>query len=121
MAVQGRVAQADNGAIGFDTTVPLNSATANTYFSQNFRFCVRYVSRDDAGRQYNAANGSADLSEPETSAIMQSGLALMVVQHVEQTHPTLFAVARCLEAKQGGQNRGTQAAHRSDQAFGKTP
>jgi hypothetical protein len=82
MAVQGRVAQADNGAIGFDTTVPLNSATANTYFSQNFRFCVRYVSRDDAGRQYNAANGSADLSEPETSAIMQSGLALMVVQHV---------------------------------------
>jgi hypothetical protein len=82
MIVQGRVAQANNGAIGFDTTTPLNSATANTYVSQSFRFCIRYVSRDDAGRQYNAENGSADLSEAEASAIMQSGLALMVVQHV---------------------------------------
>jgi hypothetical protein len=84
MALQSRIAQADNGAIGFDTTVPLNSTTANTYFSQNFRFCIRYVSRNDAGRQYNARGGTADLSVDETAAIMRSGLALMVVQHVAQ-------------------------------------
>jgi Domain of unknown function (DUF1906) len=84
MALQARIAEADIGAIGFDTTVPLNSTTANSYFSQNFRFCIRYVSRNDAGRQYNAKSGTADLSADETAAIMRSGLALMVVQHVAQ-------------------------------------
>src|SRR5580658_3939602 len=74
MALPGRVAAAASGLIGFDIDEPLNLATARNYAAQGFKFCARYVSREP---QIGAGNLTAD----EASAILQAGLALMVVQH----------------------------------------
>ncbi len=82
MAVAGIVVQASPGLIGFDVTNALTLAEARLYFAKNFRFCVRYVSRDDASRDANQRRGTPDLSEAETDAILMSGMALMAVQHV---------------------------------------
>jgi hypothetical protein len=84
MAIQASVSPAVAGSIGFDTTDPLTLAAASSFFARNYRFCVRYVSRDEVSRNGNAARGVPDLSESEASAILQSGLALMAVQHVEE-------------------------------------
>jgi hypothetical protein len=81
MALSGTVARAPAGLIGFDQTGRLNSAQAKQYFSQGYKFCVRYVSRDNAGRAANANNGAPDISAAEAQNILSAGLALMVVQH----------------------------------------
>jgi hypothetical protein len=81
MALVGSVGPAAPGVIGFDSATKINSAQANRYFSQGYRFCVRYVSRDDASRQHNENHGTPDLSETEAQGILSAGLALMVVQH----------------------------------------
>jgi len=73
MALQSRIAQADNGAIGSIRPSLSIPRTANSYFSQKFQICIRYVSRNDAGRQSNARGGTADLAADETAAIMRSG------------------------------------------------
>ncbi|WP_440521846.1 glycoside hydrolase domain-containing protein [Sphingomonas sp.] len=73
---------ATNGAMGFDTAVPLTNAQIASFVAQGYSFCVRYVSRTDASRQANHDNGTADLSAAEAKLIVDGGLALMVVQHV---------------------------------------
>ncbi len=67
--------QATDGAKGFDTNTPLTTTLANDFASDGYDFCVRYVAR--GGRR-----GRNDLSSTEVEAIIDSGLALMVVQHV---------------------------------------
>jgi hypothetical protein len=90
MPLQGSAQPAWNGAIGFDIATRLNSADAGKYASQGYRFCIRYVSRDEDTRRYNDANGTPDLSESEAEEILAAGLALMVVQHcpLPGWHPT---------------------------------
>jgi hypothetical protein len=81
MPLSGTVARAPAGLIGFDETAKLNSAQAKTSASKGYKFCVRYVSRNSAGRAANASNGTPDLSAGEAQTILDAGLALMVVQH----------------------------------------
>lgn len=59
--------------LGFDCDVPLSASTASAFVANNYRFVVRYVSR--------GAPEDGDLTVNEISAILDSGLALMVVQH----------------------------------------
>jgi hypothetical protein len=85
MSVQGTVSQATQGAIGFDTAVPLTAKVAKAYVAQGFQFVVRYVSRTDKSRANNEKSGLGDVSEAEAKLILASGLSLMVVQHVATT------------------------------------
>lgn len=81
MNLPGSVVSASPGLIGFDTTTALNSAQAKQYYSQGYRFCIRYISRDDATRKANSKNGTPDLAFDDGEAILNSGMALMAVQH----------------------------------------
>jgi len=74
MTIAGEVIQAQAGIIGFDTTDRLNPATAKQYYNKGYRFCVRYIARDGKSK-YD------DLIETEAQAIVNSGMALMAVQH----------------------------------------
>ena len=85
MPLAGHVTDAADGAIGFDTALPLALQTAQAYVARGYKFCVRYVSRTDASRQHNQVQGRADLSPEEGQLILDTGLALMVVQHVAAT------------------------------------
>ena len=74
MTITGEVLQAQAGIIGFDTTDRLNPATAKQYYNKGYRFCVRYIARDGKSK-------FDDLIETESQAIVNSGMALMAVQH----------------------------------------
>lgn len=85
MTLSGLVQTATDGALGFDTAVPLDPSQADRYSAKGYQFCIRYVSRTDASRANNARNGLSDLSEAEAQLILSAGMALMVVQHVAAT------------------------------------
>jgi nucleotide-binding universal stress UspA family protein len=70
------------GTLGFDSNVPITAAIAKLYVARGYRFCIRYVSRDDGLRQYNSLHGTADISSSEANNILNAGMALMIVQHV---------------------------------------
>jgi hypothetical protein len=106
MALSGTVARAPSGLIGFDETEKLNSAQAKLYASKGYKFCVRYVSRDSAGRAANASRGTPDLSADEAQTILSAGLALMVVQHC----PLPGWVPTAAEGQTWGQNAASFAA-----------
>jgi hypothetical protein len=56
MVLQGRISQAPAGLIGFDTTDPLNPATAKQYFNKGYRYCLRYLSHNKNPKsQYDGA------------------------------------------------------------------
>ncbi len=74
MALPGTVQAAADDLLGFDTDSIVTASKAADFFTQGFRFCVRYVSRV-------AKQGSNDLSEPEALDLLDAGLALMAVQH----------------------------------------
>lgn len=76
MALQGRVSQAPAGVIGFDSSDALTAVTARQYFNRGFRFCVRYVSHDEA-----VPSSYRNLTADEGQAIIDAGLALFVIQH----------------------------------------
>ena len=82
MALSGTVQTAPDGAKGFDVNLTLTTATAKAFHDAGYRFVVRYV-----GRRQMASH---DLSSAEAKTILDAGLALMVVQHVENPgwHPT---------------------------------
>ena len=82
MTLPGTVARAPQGIIGFDSDTKINAAQAKQYFAKGFRFCIRYVSRDDASRKNNEKRGTPDLSIDEGRTILDSGMAIMTVQHV---------------------------------------
>ena len=75
MLLPGKVAAAAPGVLGFDTGEVVTAANAAAFFTQGYRFCVRYVSRV-------AQQGSDDLTAAEALAILGAGLALSPVQHV---------------------------------------
>jgi hypothetical protein len=76
MSLPGQVEGALPSVPGFDSDTTISSALAQRCFSQGYKFCVRYLS---LGQE-----SSADLSEQEATDILNSGLALMPVQHVRQ-------------------------------------
>ena len=70
----GAVQSAPAGVKGFDANTPISAAAAQAFYEKGYRFCVRYVGR--------VQMASYDLTAAEAKVILQSGLALMVVQHV---------------------------------------
>ncbi len=72
--LNGVLAQAPAGTIGFDTTEPLTLVSAKQFYNKGYRFVVRYVPRDNTSR-------FTDITQSEAEAILDAGLALMVVQH----------------------------------------
>jgi hypothetical protein len=69
-----RVTNACVDALGFDTDAKLTLDTAKE-LKKTYRFCLRYVSRQNKEQL-------GDLDNKEVKAILDAGLALMVVQHV---------------------------------------
>lgn len=76
MTLSGTVIEAPDGLRGFDCNQHLSTTQAKAFRDRGYRFCLRYVPR-------RVAN-PGDLSASEASGILQMGLALMVVQHVQR-------------------------------------
>ncbi len=75
MPLQGTIQSAPNGSVGFDTDTALTADTAAAFVAQGFQFAVRYLSR-------HPTESAGDLTTSEAQTILDSGLALMAVQHV---------------------------------------
>jgi hypothetical protein len=72
--LDGHVFTAADGLRGFDVDSVVTAAAAAAFYERGYRFCVRYVRRTRAHAD--------DLSAKEARNILQSGLGLMLVQHV---------------------------------------
>lgn len=75
MTLPGQVSSAPDGVRGVDTTERITSTIAAALHDHGYRFCVRYVRRDQP-------HASA-LSPAEANTLLRSGLGLMLVQYVE--------------------------------------
>lgn len=75
MSLTGSVRAAPAGVKGFDANTPITPEVAKQFLAGGYQFCVRYV-----GRLHMA---QTDISASEAQEILDAGLALMVVQHVE--------------------------------------
>jgi hypothetical protein len=71
----GSVQSAPEGAIGFDTDSVLTADSSQNFVGAGFSFAIRYLS-------LGLIEYEGDLSSGEAERILQSGLALMAVQHV---------------------------------------
>lgn len=75
MTLPGHVFTAPDGVRGFDTAEKISAATAAAFRRRGYRFCVRYVRRDQP-------HASA-LSASEARSLLAVGIGLMLVQYVE--------------------------------------
>ncbi|PHN05757.1 DUF1906 domain-containing protein [Flavilitoribacter nigricans] len=64
-------------AKGFDTNTKLNTDLAQQLKHAGYQFCLRYISR-------STAEDPRDLTAEEVGDILEGGLALMPVQHVDR-------------------------------------
>jgi hypothetical protein len=71
----GSVQSAPAGAIGFDADAVLTADACQNFAAAGFGFVIRYLS-------LGPTEDDGDLSSREAERILQSGLALMAVQHV---------------------------------------
>ena len=85
MELPGQIEGALSSAPGFDSDTVVTAAVAQQFFGEGYKFCVRYLS---LGQQ-----SPGDLSAQEAMDILNSGLALMPVQHVRAAgwSPSLWA------------------------------
>ena len=96
MPLSGSIQSAPSGALGFDSDTVITLSTAQQFYSQGYKFCLRYVS-------LGSMESSGDISPTEASNILSSGLALMPVQHVKSSGWT--------PSESLGQEYGTNAAN----------
>jgi hypothetical protein len=75
MPLHGHIFTAHEGIRGFDTNQQISSSAAAAFREHGYRFCLRYVRRGQ--------ENDHDLSPEEAQTIIDAGLALMPVQHVE--------------------------------------
>jgi hypothetical protein len=75
MALPGGIEGALSFAPGFDSDSVVTAAVAQQFFGQGYKFCIRYLTL--LGPQ-----SAGDLSAAEATDVLDSGLALMPVQHV---------------------------------------
>lgn len=73
--LSGTLSEGTDGLRGFDCNARLTATIARRFFDHGYRFAVRYVRR----QQYHAY----DLRTEEAQTILNVGLGLMAVQHVE--------------------------------------
>ena len=76
MSLPGKVQGAISSVPGFDCNTTLSADLARQFFTQGYKFCLRYLSRGQVSSQ--------DLTEQEATDILNSGLALMLVQHARK-------------------------------------
>ena len=76
MSLPAQVESAQPFVPGFDADTVIASAVARQFFAQGYKFCARYLSLAD--------ESASDLSPGEALDILNSGLALMAVQHVRE-------------------------------------
>ena len=76
MTLPGTIEPATPFVPGFDSDTPITASLAGQFYSSGYKFCFRYLS---LGRE-----SPRDLSAPEATSILNSGLALMPVQHVRE-------------------------------------
>jgi hypothetical protein len=74
--IVGRIQTAPTGCRGFDCNQPVTALVAHSFRDAGYCFALRYVPRVVARTN--------DLSAGEAQNILNAGLALMCVQHVEQ-------------------------------------
>ena len=72
MPLPGQVQDAASSVPGFDCDAVLSADLARQFFPQGYKFCLHYLSR---------AQAAQNLSPQEATDILNSGLALMPVQH----------------------------------------
>ncbi len=96
--LQGTVQPAGSGLSGFDSNTIISAAVAQEFKNGGYDFCIRYLAR-------NAGQGSGDLSNTEAINILNAGLALMAVQHVQANYPPGWTPTGSL-----GTTYGTNAA-----------
>ena len=70
----GTVRAAPNKSLGFDADSKISLSVAQSFYNEGYRFCCRYLSL--------GTEESFDLTYEEANDILDSGLALMPVQHV---------------------------------------
>src|SRR4051812_37865850 len=73
----GTIQKAAPGLKGLDIDLILTAAQARDFKTAGYDFCIRYVPRTAA----LAASTHTNLTNEEAIAILNAGLALMVVQH----------------------------------------
>jgi len=76
MSLPGEVRGAISSVPGFDCDTILSADLARQFFAQGYKFCFRYLSGGQVSSQ--------DLTEQEATDILNSGLALMPVQHARK-------------------------------------
>lgn len=77
MSLPGQVEGATPSVLGFDSDTVITAALAQQFFSEGYKFCLRYLS-------LGGQESPQDLSSQEATDILDSGLALMPVQHVRK-------------------------------------
>ncbi len=97
MGLPGQVEAATPSVPGFDSNTVISSALAQQFYAQGYKFCIRYLSL--------GAEAAKDLSTQEATDILNSGLALMPVQHVRYPGWTPNQAL----GQQDGQNAGSNA------------
>jgi len=76
MSLRGGVQGAISSVPRFDCDTTLSADLAHQFFRQGYKFCFRYLSRGQVSSQ--------DLTEQEATDILNSGLALMPIQHARK-------------------------------------
>ena len=74
MSLPGIIQDATPSVPGFDCDTTITAQIAEQFFVQGYKFCFRYLSLN--------GESAGDLSPNEATDILNSGLALMPVQHV---------------------------------------
>lgn len=74
----GAIGKAPANSKGFDTSSIVSRAVANHFKADGYSFCIRYLSLFSKDDEVN----DGDLTRKEADDILDSGLALMAVQHV---------------------------------------
>jgi hypothetical protein len=75
MTLPGSLRSAPAGIKGFDANVTISASVAKQFLAAGYQFAVRYVGRTQMA--------SHDLTAQEAGTLLEAGLALMAVQHVE--------------------------------------
>jgi hypothetical protein len=74
--LSGQVEPATASVPGFDCNTTLTASLARAFYEQGYKFCFRYLSCE--------TESAHDLTELEATDILNSGLAVMPVQHVRR-------------------------------------
>jgi hypothetical protein len=97
MMLPGTVEASIPSVPGFDSDTTLSAAVAQQFYGAGYKFCLRYLSLTQ--------EPPSDLTTQEATDILNSGLALMPVQHV-RNHGWLPSASL---GQQDGQNAASNA------------